>query len=677
MAFLTFSRGIYKIPYLHSFLNDKVSLYSLFGTAKNIQAIITWGNRPTGKKAENCAKKKQLPLIRLEDGFLRSLGLGINGYPPLSLVYDDLGIYYNTKYPSRLEKILLEQQYSAEDLSTGQQALALICQHKLSKYNQTTIDQAPAELAENFILVVDQTFGDMAVKYGQAGQEEFDAMLYSAIEENPNTPILIKTHPDVLTGKKQGYLTQQQNLPQNVQLYTEDIAPLALLEKAQKVYCVTSQLGFEALMANKPVITFGLPWYAGWGVTDDRHPHIEKLQQRRVPRTVKELFTAAYLKYSRYINPTTGEVGNIFDVIQYLIKGKEYNQYLAGDLYIIGFSWWKKAAMRHFFKVPACRVFFVKNSQQITPTKQAKALVWGKGQPHIMAQLKPLKIPVFHMEDGFIRSIGLGSNLVAPLSLVIDNQGIYFDANEPSKLETILNNKAFSPQELQQAQQLISALIQNKIGKYNVGNSETPNYQGSQTKILVVGQVEGDASIQYGSPKIKTNLELLQTVRQNNPQAWICYKPHPDVVSGNRVGHIPTSIAQQYADEISINSNILSLINQVDEVHTLTSLAGFEALLRKKKVHTYGLPFYAGWGLTVDLLSCKRRKRHRQLTELVAATLIDYPIYISPITHNYSNGESIINILAQQLKQQKSVKIKQSYIGKQKQKLQYLLQARK
>ena len=41
------------------------------------------------------------------------------------------------------------------------------------------------------------------------------------------------------------------------------------------------------------------------------------------------------------------------------------------------------------------------------------------------------------------------------------------------------------------------------------------------------------------------------------------------------------------------------LLGIVDEVHTLTSLTGFEALLRGIEVHAYGGPFYAGWGLTM------------------------------------------------------------------------------
>ena len=65
----------------------------------------------------------------------------------------------------------------------------------------------------------------------------------------------------------------------------------------------------------------------------------------------------------------------------------------------------------------------------------------------------------------------------------------------------------------------------------------------------------------------------------------------------------------------------------------LTSLGGFEALLRGISVTTYGLPFYAGWGLTDDKLNnhkwAKRRTRKLTIEELTFITLVEYPLYSS------------------------------------------------
>jgi len=65
-------------------------------------------------------------------------------------------------------------------------------------------------------------------------------------------------------------------------------------------------------------------------------------------------------------------------------------------------------------------------------------------------------------------------------------------------------------------------------------------------------------------------------------------------------------------------------------VHTMTSLSGFEALLHGKQVHCYGLPFYAGWGLTVDEHHCPRREQKLTLADLIYQALIVYPTYIHP-----------------------------------------------
>ena len=155
----------------------------------------------------------------------------------------------------------------------------------------------------------------MAIQYGGADASTFELMFQTALNENPQADIWVKTHPDVLCGKKQGYLTQlaQQH---RVHLLAEDINPISLLQNVDKVYCVTSQMGFEALLCGKPLTTFGLPWYAGWGVSDDRHPKIDSLvqTQRRTPHNLLQLFAAAYLQYSRYLNPNTGEAGSLFDV---------------------------------------------------------------------------------------------------------------------------------------------------------------------------------------------------------------------------------------------------------------------------------------------------------------------------------------------------------------------------
>ena len=77
------------------------------------------------------------------------------------------------------------------------------------------------------------------------------------------------------------------------------------------------------------------------------------------------------------------------------------------------------------------------------------------------------------------------------------------------------------------------------------------------------------------------------------------------------------------------SGSIQQLFTQVDVLHVLTSLAGFEALLRGLEVHCWGLPFYAGWGLTRDRENCSRRGTGLELDDLVHAALVEYPRYVS------------------------------------------------
>ena len=326
---LIFSRGIRNTPHLSAFLPD----YDLKKTTPP-QTVIGWGYKPTADKARAFAAAHNLPYTALEDGFLRSLGLGVEGYPPLSLIIDDIGIYYHTAQPSRLEQLIMQADRLPAELSAqAETAMRLIVGNRLSKYNhaadfaETDASKRPSE--KPIVLLIDQTAGDMAVKYGGADEHTFQTMFQTALQENPQAEIWIKTHPDVLSGKRKGYLTDiaQQ---ENIRLLAEDIHPISLLQQTDKVYCVTSQMGFEALLCGKPVTTFGLPWYAGWGVCDDRHPDIAKLEQsgRRTGRTLTQLFAAAYLQYSRYINPNTGQSGTIFDVIGYLARARHLNEYL-------------------------------------------------------------------------------------------------------------------------------------------------------------------------------------------------------------------------------------------------------------------------------------------------------------------------------------------------------------
>lgn len=621
-----FSAGIWRIPCLESLLPGKpVRLSVLKAIPEHISAVAVWGHRPSAEKPVALAKAAGLPVIRLEDGFIRSLGLGVQRCPPLSMVIDYQGIYYDASTPSSLEQLIQDSAGNQAISDTANALMQTLVEEDLSKYNQASPFVAPVPMP-NAVLVVDQTYGDVSVTKGNASANSFQTMLNQAVQENPDTEIWVKVHPDVLCSKKKGYFSALQQNAQ-VRLFTEDVSPQSLLRHMQKVYVVTSQYGFEGLMAGKPVICFGQPWYAGWGLTDDRHPQANTLAARRGNATLNDLFAAAYLRYTRYRHPVTGKPTTLCCVVEWLALQRRHALERRGTLWAPGLSLWKTAVLRPYLKTTGNNVRFARQCPN------ANALIaWGtngeaKWKKHADAQ----NIALWRMEDGFIRSSGLGSDLLAPLSLVLDKSGIYYDASRPSDLENQLNTSQLNAYQCERADALRRQLVLNKVSKYNLGKDwQLPHEASGKKVILVPGQVEDDASIATGALSIKTNSALLRTVRERNPDAYIVYKPHPDVLVGNRKGQIPAEDVARWANCQALDADIIQCIQYADELHTMTSLSGFEALLHGKEVHCYGMPFYAGWGLTQDEHTLSRRTRQLVLEDLVWQTLIAYPTYIHP-----------------------------------------------
>ncbi len=315
-------------------------------------------------------------------------------------------------------------------------------------------------------------------------------------------------------------------------------------------------------------------------------------------------------------------------------------------IHALGFSWRKRSLVRDFFGSREIKF----GSRVAGVPEGATVAVWasgpfGCGWPATLpGNASGVRFKRLFLEDGFLRSVGLGADLVRPLSWVIDGRGIYYDASQPSDLEHGLQTGVFEAAQLIRAARLRQNLVATGMTKYNVGAKHwlRPAQAGDKPVVLVTGQVETDASIRYGAPGIKTNLALLMAARQAHPQAWLVYKPHPDVVAGLRGGGAQEAHAAAWCDQIVTDVSMGTLLDAVDVVHVMTSLAGFEALLRGKQVVCHGLPFYAGWGLTQDVLPISRRTRRLSIDELVAGTLLEYPTYVSRATRQICTAEQAL-----------------------------------
>jgi capsular polysaccharide export protein len=397
-------------------------------------------------------------------------------------------------------------------------------------------------------------------------------------------------------------------------------------------------------------------------VTDDRCNDSSAWDRRKRQRSVRELFAAAYIHYTRYLNPVTHQRGTILNVIDWLVRQKEMANLMHGEqrqgrVVGVGFRRWKAANLKPMLGLHRELVQFVPNVsgvKKLSPQSGETLVCWG-ASPHTelcaFAQDKQLKL--LHLEDGFVRSVGLGSDLIRPQSLVLDERGIYFDATRPSDLEHMLATREFTTEDRQRAQQVRAFIVEHGITKYNLEPRQTVQWQSmGKWVVLVPGQVEDDASIRLGCTSVRTNLDLLRAVRQARPDAFIVYKPHPDVLSLNRKGRVALAAAHKYADHVEAGVSVVSCIDACDEVHTMTSLTGFDALLRGKKVVTYGQPFYAGWGLTEDraenATAFERRQRRLTLDELVAGALLHYPIYWDWDLKGYTTCEAVLHRIVEQ-----------------------------
>jgi capsular polysaccharide export protein len=311
-------------------------------------------------------------------------------------------------------------------------------------------------------------------------------------------------------------------------------------------------------------------------------------------------------------------------------------------IYAIGFSWRKRSLVRQFLS--PSQIKFVRQPAQVPDG--ACAAVWASGPFGQKARRDAHegRFKRLFMEDGFLRSVGLGADLVRPLSWVIDSRGIYYDASRPSDLEHLLQTAAFDAPTLQRAAALRGQLVSTGLTKYNVGATpwRRPAAAAGKKVVLVPGQVETDAAIRLGATAVTTNLALLQAAREAEPGAWVVYKPHPDVVAGLRNAGVHENLAAQSCDEIVTGVPMGTLLESVNAVHVLTSLTGFEALLRGKEVVCHGLPFYAGWGLTQDRLPLLRRTRLLGLDELVAGVLLLYPTYVSRVSREACTAEQAL-----------------------------------
>lgn len=584
-----------------------------------------WGKSPTSPRGEMVAARTDAQILRVEDALLRSVHPGRNGEPPIGLHLDRTGVHFDSSAPSDLETLLASAPLDDTALlDRARGCIDWLRDAQLSKYN--AFDPATPVPASPYVLVIDQTRGDASIAHGGSNEATFKEMLVFAQEENPGARIVVKTHPETRSGHRQGHFGPG-DTRDHITLVAGPVSPWRLFEGATSVYTVSSQLGFESIFAGHKPRVFGQPFYSGWGLTQDENPVSRR--QRRLSRA--QLFAAAMILYPIWYDPFRDRLCELEDAIAVLDARVQAWRSDRKGYVAVGMRLWKRKPLQQVFGRER-RLRFRDDAHRATAIAKAdgrRLMVWAGKETEA---LHDPDLPLIRIEDGFLRSRGLGAELIPPLSLVTDDRGIYYDPTRDSRLEHLIARAvALPPARLRRAENLIAKLNQARLSKYNLRRPELPDLPQGH-RILVPGQVEDDASIRKGCGEVRTNGALLRATREANPDAVVLYKPHPDVEAGLRPGRLPSEDAQA-ADMVLSGADPVRLIEACDEVWTMTSLLGFEALLRGVPVTCLGVPFYAGWGLTRDIGPTPGRRSARPgLAALAHAALIAYPRYHDPVT---------------------------------------------
>lgn len=609
------------------------------------EANAIWDGMPTSRRLATLARRVGGgDCVSLGDGFLRSIHPGHMSEGALSILIDPLASAHARSRRSELER-MIEEGEPLDDALRARARAGIERLRALGLSQTTPVPRGWGELPEpGYVLVVDQARDDPAALGCGVDARRFREMLLAARAENAGKRIVIAAAP---SGR--GHLGPADLAPGD-EVVPYPFNPWDVVERAERVYAVSALAGFEAALAGRQAHLFGLPFYAGWGFTEDR----ERCERRTARRSAEEVFAFSHLLCPTYYDPFADRLTTFEKTVDNLAGLAPRQQTRPGGDIFVGFHRWKRRGVLRFRPRSVLPTVFENRLPQAARRARAEGRrlwLWAsRFEPDAVAMIRAQGIEAGLVEDGFLRSVGLGARHIDAVSLVFDPDGIYYDPARPSRLETLIAEAAgFATDDdrLARAAALRARVVAERITKYNLAARDMPPIPPGRRVVLVPGQVEDDASVRRGTSSVHTNVALLERARAANPDAVVIYKPHPDVEAGLRRGRVPDAEARRLADHVAVHASADALMSVADEVWTMTSLMGFEALIRGKAVATLGAPFYAGWGLTRDLGDPPERRNARaSLDALVWATLIAYPAYVDPLSGLPCEPELAVSRLA-------------------------------
>lgn len=598
----------------------------------------------------------QLSIQYLDFGFLSSKFCKQGNLQPIALAYDDLAPYFSEK-ASDLELLLSQYDFNSEPELIDRADTFI---EKLLKFDLDEKKQIYGEKTKQRILILGQAEDDLYVTQGSGQQYSGNDLVSMAYLEHPEAQIIYKPHADVLHHRRKG-LSNPKDVEHLCQILGEAFDLVDALEDVDQVYTISAPEAFEAIIRGIKVTTLGKPYYAGWGLTDDRQSY----ERRNRVLSLQEFVVGYYLKYLKYYDPGYNKLTELEDAFERLIAFREmesvkteFNNKIELDkqanilesyepkpvikntFFIYCSLEWRpifESLYQHqkliFLKKPmtpqvfietwAKKIKFCQDAVLMIQSDIAEKFLWDFAQKN--------HIPVYFVREGLIDGKSL---LNKKFSIAMDSKAPFNSYHEISDMENLLLSCDLTqePQWLEKVKALIENLyLSDKQFYKNTWNANTAYGEKKNKRVLVIGEAEDDINIKLASPiKFSAN-ELVELAYLENPDAQIIYKPFRGYLNAKVAGHLNPYNVQHICTLLTDDILPEQSLETIDHVYTLTSNLGFSALLRGIQVTTLGCPFYAGWGLTDDRQSIERRSKTLSLYELVAVIYFQYFKYYDPI----------------------------------------------
>lgn len=433
--------------------------------------IAAWAEAPGTARLRARAAAAGVPFVLLAQGLLRAPPRGRMPPPSLSaLVLEIAG-------PGSPAGIVSPGRVLAD---RGWESPALLAQAAAARralasariggdwWNSGGEGELPAGDGYTVVLLAEPAVADTGTPPREAA---LAAMLDCALAENPADRLVIVAPDPIGEALRPSLVAAATG---GAAIISRPLDPWLLLDRAARVYSAGGEIGLLALIAEVPVAAFGSAFYTGWGATKDA----AGMLQRPFRRNTDEIFAGACLLATRYRDPFRNIRASFDDVLAVLADWRRLDEANRRIAVCVGMSFWKRRRIADFVRSSAGDPVFRRTTAGAVAAAlrdrkaPARAIAgWASRLPDgLAAAAAQAGVPLVRVEDGFIRSVGLGSDFLPPASLVLDARGMYFDPRVRSDLEVLLGEAAFGPALVARAQALAAQLVARGVTKYNLAD---------------------------------------------------------------------------------------------------------------------------------------------------------------------------------------------------------------